>query len=817
MLRPSSLRLLVVALALLTTACADVVVLGSGDPVELAREPQTSHVLAADGSVLADLHAEQDRRDVALDQVPADLLAAIVAIEDRRFFVHRGVDLPAILRAATRNIEAGGVVEGGSTITQQYVKNTMLTPARTLDRKMREAVLAWQVEQSHGKDVILERYVNSVYFGHGAYGVAAAARRYFGIPVEELTLPQSAMLAGLIASPSRFDPHTDPDLARQRRGRVLDAMVSTGQVSRAEADAAGRTPFDLAPLPRDRRVTSPYAVEEVKRLIALDRDGWFLPLGDTRDERLAALHVGGYLIWTTIDPVMQAQAEAAVSTVLPEPDDPRAALVALDPHSGAIRALVGGRDFYDPDDPSARFNLATQSSRQAGSAFKPVALAAALSRGVGLDAVYPGGASAEIDDPACRGPDGPWTPTNYAGHTYGELTLREATVVSANTVFARLAAEIGPTAIVATARNLGVRGEVDPVCAVALGAVGVSPLDMATAYAPFATLGRRHVPHLITRIEASDGTLVYEEPGESTSVLEPAVAYLVTQTLEEVVLRGTGVGASIGRPQAGKTGTSDDNADAWFVGYTPDLVAAVWVGFPEGRVAMRPPRTRTLVEGGRWPAQIWGEFARAALDGTPASAFEAPEVEMVTVEVDLERNCLPNPYTPEDITGERSYVRGTEPTAMCTEPTGPAVDDVPGLVGLPRDVAVRLLTSRGFTVEERPIASRIYPPGYVAAQSPVAGGTVEVEDGAVIVWVSISTRVRLEIRDVVGLPVDDARETLEAEGWVVEVREACPCPEGAEPGTVLAQNPAAGTRDRQHALVTLRVVPAPPEDDGSSG
>jgi membrane peptidoglycan carboxypeptidase len=440
-------------------------------------------------------------------------------------------------------------------------------------------------------------------------------------------------------------------------------------------------------------------------------------------------------------------------------------------------------------------------------------LATALSRGFGLDAVFPAAAEVEIDAPACRGPDGPWTPSNYGRQDFGELSLREATVVSANTVYARLVADMGPTAVVATARNLGVRGEVDPVCAIALGAVGVSALDMATAYAPLATLGRRHPVHLVSRVVGPDGAVVYEQPSESFQVLEPAVAYLTTQALEDVVRRGTGVGASIGRPQAGKTGTSDDNADAWFVGYTPDLVAAVWVGFPEGRVPLRPPRTRALVEGGRWPAQIWAEFARPALDGTPASPFPAPAVEMTRVLVDVTRNCLPNPYTPADVIGERDYVRGTEPTHMCTEPTGPTLADVPSLVGLPRDLAVRMLESRGFLVEERPVSSRLYPPGYVALQAPGPGESVAEDDGAVVVWVSIATRVRVDLPDVLGLLVDDARALLEEDGWVVVVVTSCPCPEDAVPGTVHAQDPQAAARERQHGIVTLRVAPP---DGGST-
>ncbi|MGH3440992.1 MAG: PBP1A family penicillin-binding protein [Nitriliruptorales bacterium] len=822
----------VALLALVATACGPVVTLESTDPVGSVRQPQTSQVLAADGSLLAALHAEENRRDVALAEVPADLVAAVVAIEDRRFFLHRGVDVPAIARAAVRNVEAGEITEGGSTITQQYVKNTILGPVRTFDRKVKEAVLAYQLEQRYTKTEILERYLNTIYFGHGAYGVAAAAERFFDRNVSRLELPQSALLAGLIASPSTFDPFRDPDAALRRRDTVLSAMAAaTGEITAAEADEASRAPLGLGPPPAPARFVAPYAVEQVRRQIADDPEGRFEVLGATRDERLASLFTGGLRIATTIDLVDQSHAEEAIPAILTEEGDPAAALVALEPDTGAIRALVGGRDFYDESDPTARFDLAVQGRRQPGSAFKPIVLATALSRGVSLDEVFPGGVTAEIDDPRCRGPEGPWRPSNYGRASYGPLTLREATVRSVNTVYARLVSEVGPTAVVATAHSLGIGGELDPLCAVGLGAEEVSPLDLASAYASFATLGRRHPPYLVERITTADGEVLYEHGDESHRVLDESVAYLVTQTLGEVVRRGTGVRASIGRPQAGKTGTTDDHSDAWYVGYTPDLVAAVWVGYPEGRIPMVPPTTRITVEGGRWPAEVWATFASAALADTPARDFAVPEIELVRVEVDVSRNCLPTPYTPGELVQVREYLRGTEPTERCTEPTGPTVDEpVPQLVGYTREIAVRLLSEKGFVLDERPFASPLYPPGYVAGQRPAAGGVPE--DGTVVLWVSVNSRERAAVPDVVGLDVDTATETLEAAGWVVVVDRRCPeesretqegqqgqqgqegqqgqqgdgCP-GLRSSEVWDQTPAPDERVKLHSLVTLRVAP----------
>lgn len=797
----SRLRTSTALLALLAVSCGGVVELTPGDPIAAVTQPQTSLVLAADGQVLARLHAEQDRQDVPLEAVAPVLVEAVVATEDRRFFLHRGVDLAAILRAVVRNLEVGGIDQGGSTITQQYIKNTITGSATTLGRKLREAALAWQLEQRHSKRDILERYLNTIYFGNGAYGVRAAARRYFGVEPDQLTLPQAALLAGLIASPATYDPYRAPEAARRRRRQVLEAMVATGAITRAEADAADAAPLELQPLAPPGPEAAPYAVDAVIREV--QSDDRFAAIGATVDERATALFTGGLRIHTTIDPTWQAQAEAAVDAVLTGPDDPQAALVALDPSTGAIRALVGGRG--DRSGLVSRFDLATQGRRQPGSAFKPVVLAAALTRGVPLDRIFPGGSCVDFR------PRIDWAPCNYGGTAYPALTLREATVRSVNTVYARLAVELGVTPILETARTLGFTSELPPVPALALGAASVTPLEMAGAYAVFATGGWYHEPYLIDRIEAADGTVLYEHRGRSYRALSDGVAFLVTQTLEEVVARGTGVRAQIGRPQAGKTGTSQDNADAWFIGYTPDLVAAVWVGFPEGRVPMEPPTTRIRVEGGRWPAEIWAAFARAALQELPARQFPQPSVDIVVVEVDTTRGCLPNPYTPPELVAPRAYIRGTEPTTRCREPTGPPVEDVPGVVGLPQHVAEQLLRDRGFLVEVRPEASRLYPPGIVTRQRPAAGGATRPEDGhAVILWVSTLVRTRAEVPDVVGQHVTAASAALEADGWVVEVVAHCPpegCPPDAVSGRVWAQHPSAGSRELEHSVVTLSVYP----------
>ncbi len=801
--RIGRLSRLTCALALAATACGPMITLEPGDVAEFVVQPQTSRVLAADGTLLAELHGEQDRDEVGLDEVADDLVRAVVAIEDRRFFLHAGVDVAAIVRAALRNVEEGSIEQGGSTITQQYVKNVITGPARTIERKVEEAALAWQLEQQYSKEEILERYLNTVYFGNGAYGVAAATRRYFGKEPADVSLAEAAQLAGTIASPTRFDPYDHPEAAEERRGLVLDALVNTGQLDRAAADEARTEQLSLV----DREVVedalAPYFVAEVKRLLQHDPDGEFSAIGLDVDERVDALFTGGLRIHTTLDPDAQAQAESAVAQVLSEDGDPYAALVAVDPATGEVRAMVGGRDYNDPDDPLARFNLATQGRRQPGSSFKPIVLATALSNGVSPDRAFPGGACADL---------GGWTPCNYGGTEYGPLSLREATIRSVNTVYARLTVELGPQAVVQTARTLGFHSDLPMVPAVGLGAGEVTPVEMAQAYSTFAALGELHPAHLIDRIEGPDGEVLYEHGNPSYRVLDEAVAWLVTQTLEDVVRRGTGVRAGIDRPQAGKTGTSQDNVDAWFVGYTPDLVAAVWVGFPQGRVAMRPPTTRQVVEGGRWPAEIWSAFAEQALADVPPNPFTAPDLTLVAVEVDATRDCLPNPYTPPELIERREYVQGTEPTTRCTEPAGPPVDNVPNVVGYPLDVAQRLLTDQGFVVDVRPEASEVYPTGIVSRQRPgPEGRTLERDGNAVVLWVSSVVRTRATVPDVTDLPLETAIVQLEDAGWVVETREQCP-PEGCEGlvvGRVWAQTPAPGTTVTSHSVVRLSVPPDP--------
>jgi penicillin-binding protein 1A len=806
-MRPQASQALAVVAVLAVSGCGQLVTLRpTGDPIALAPPPRTSVVLDAAGGVLAELRGEQDRDPVPLEAIPRVLRDAVVAVEDARFYEHAGVDARAVARALVTNLAEGEVRQGGSTITQQLVKNALTGDARTLDRKLEEASLALQLESQWTKDQILERYLNTVYFGGGAYGAGAAARRWFGVDVGDLTLPQAALLAGMLRAPSRDDPDRAPEAARARRDLVLGLMAAQGMVTPEEADRAAATPLAVRPPDADAGWRHPWAVDHV--LDELQHDPDFAVLGATASERAARLFGGGLVITTTIDPARQRAAEAAVAAVLPEPDDPRAALVAIDPATGAVQALVGGRGHGLPGDPVGRFNLATDGRRQPGSAFKPLVLAAALEAGTDLEEVLP--APADLAVPLGGGRT--WQVGNAGGQGYGALTVRQATALSVNTVYAQLVHRVGPQAVVDVARRAGIASPLQPLASLALGAQEVTPLEMAEVAATFAAAGVRRDAVVVERIVDADGVVIWQRPDAGHRALDAEVVRQVTLALEDVVTAGTGVGAALGRPTAGKTGTSQDNADAWFTGYTPDLAVAVWVGFPEGRTPMVPPRTRVEVQGGGWPAEIFARFGTAALRDVVATPFAA-DGEVVVVEVDLSRDCLPNPYTPRHLVGPRGYLPGSEPTQVCTEPSGPPTVDIPVVEGLPAAQARELLAAAGFAVVERPVFSPEVPPGVVLAQDPAPGAArlLSGEGFTATIEVATADRTGSVVPSAVGLALDLARRTLEAQGFVVQVEVACPASGpcgGARTGEVWDQTPAAGAEVPLHSTVVLRAHPA---------
>ncbi|MDX1690632.1 MAG: transglycosylase domain-containing protein [Acidimicrobiia bacterium] len=783
----------VVVTALIATAC-------SVQPIEdpgLGAGDLTTTVYAADGSVLGEIHAGQDRVPVSFDDLPRHVVDAVVAIEDKRYWVHNGVDARAIARAAVVNIEAGAVLEGGSTITQQYIKNTLLTDEITLERKMREAGLALRLERTLDKEEILERYLNTIYFGRSAYGIGAAARRYFGVDITDVSLAQAALLAGIIQSPTTLEPELAPRAAEARRLTVLDRMADLGWITQAEATAAAAEPLGTLPLDELDRLRSPYFTEEaIRRALANP------VLGETPEERFDRLYRGGLEIHTTLDPEAQHAAERAIDDVVPG-DGPNAALVAIDPRNGAVVAMVGGEDFYDTDDPVARFNLAILGRRQPGSTIKPFVLASALEQGVPLETLFAGGATVEIG----TGPD-VWEVTNHDGAVFPPLTLDEATVFSVNTVYARLVDLLGVETVAGFVRGAGLP-VTDDVPSLALGSLLVSPLELTAAYTAFANGGIRTEPRFLTRIVDADGTELWASTPTTSATMSPDTASAVTATLRDGVRRGTGRNAKIGRPVAGKTGTTESSHDAWFVGYTGDLVASVWLGYADGSRALVPPHTPFTVTGATWPATIWARFAADALAGASFRELPAPDDDRIAIEIDLDTGARAGAVCPGGSVVTLRLVADAIPSSACRTTLASRVTEalrgvVPDVESLPVDEAVTVLEAGGFRIELSWLDAPGVHPGHIAAQFPAAGDTAS---GAIRLVVG-GPEPGTSVPTLLGESRSRAAYWLENLGARVEVVEAWE--PGVDPGTarpraVWGQSPAPGAPIT--AVVTLWVNP----------
>ncbi|MGH9276484.1 MAG: transglycosylase domain-containing protein [Acidimicrobiales bacterium] len=572
-----------------------------------------SVVYASDGTALAVLHSEEDRVLVPIDQMPGHVTQAVLDAEDERFFEHSGLDARAIVRAATRNLEAARVVEGGSTITQQLVKIEFLTSTKDLDRKLKEAALALRLERQLTKTEILDRYLNRVYFGNGAYGIQAAAQHYYRENVQALTLPQAVLLAGLIREPAGADPFTNPDEARGRRDSLADRMYVLGHITAEQAAEVKADPLPTRP-PHDPPRSSDYFAEHVKQQL-LQAD-W---LGDTPEARVDRLFEGGLSIYTTLEPRAQDLAQASIDSIVPS--DPRgftASLVSVEPATGAVRALVGGPNFQD-----TKFNLATDGGRQVGSAFKVFTLTAALESGVLPVDTISGAQPCPIDNAGGGAPV--WSPSNVEGQAAGTLTVAEATIRSVNCAYARLIKLVGPQKVVDVAHRMGITSALGAHLSLTLGSEPVTPLQMASAYATLANDGVQRAPYFVERVVGPDGAELYRHMDEPEQAISAEHARIVTDVLTQVVASGTATAAAVpDRPVAGKTGSTDENADAWFVGFTPQLATAVWMGAPEARVSMYNVGRFPRVYGGTYPAMVFGAYMRSVLGEQPSLPFPVP-------------------------------------------------------------------------------------------------------------------------------------------------------------------------------------------------
>jgi len=686
---------------------------------------QTSYLYAKDGKrwkVVTDFHDEQNRVVVGYKKFPQVLKDAVISVEDQRFWEHPGVDARGVLRAAAEDFEAGGIVQGASTITMQYVKNTVGSSDQTMTRKFNEAVLAWQMEEKYTKEEILTKYLNTVYFGEGSYGAQAAAQRYFSRDVEKLTLPQAALLAGLISSPNEYDPISNKKKARVRRDIALDLMLDQGRISEEQHNKAVKGGLRLKPsAPTTETYDNAYFVDYVKR--------WFLSNSKfgTYDERVQLLFSGGLRIYSTVDPKLQRYADQAVNGTL-RGSDPYGALAALDPRTGEILALVGGRDYFSRNDKLAKVNLATGGStgRPTGSAAKMFTLVGALEKGISPNKGY---SAPECVSIRTGDNEKPWKPCNAAdGEAFGSISLSAATAASVNTVFAQVIEEIGPETWVDVALRMGIRccratapseEPLLPVLSATIGTNPSNPLEMASAYGTLAFGGRHVQPVPVSKITDADGNIIWQAKAEPRQVVDAKVAATAEKILEGVITGGTGTAANIGRPAFGKTGTGQNYTDAWFVGAVPQIATAVWVGYPEGLKSMSNTRIGTVF-GGTWPAQIWREFMSKATRGLARENFPSGKTNYVTVEIDVSRNCLPNKYTPKGLIENRTFVDGEEPRKKCKQPTSFGLRPVPLLAGLSEKAAILKLKTLGFEADitESPGGK---PFGFVLAQDPDAG------------------------------------------------------------------------------------------------
>ncbi|ARN82793.1 transglycosylase domain-containing protein [Methylocystis bryophila] len=616
------------------------------DQLAVPKRPPNVAILSLDGDLIAN-RGDMGGAAIKISELPPYLPKAFVAIEDRRFYSHWGLDPQGLARALLRDVLHRGGMQGGSTLTQQLAKNLFLTQERTLSRKIQEAILALWLERKYSKDLILELYLNRVYFGGGAYGVEAAAHRYYGHGAREITLPEAAVLAGLMKAPSKLAPDRNPQGAQERAEQVLNAMREEGFITPAQLKGALAKP---ARAKRDDGAgTINYAADYVMDALA-DKLG-------SIDEDL--------VVTTTIDKRLQRLAEQALTEELDKKGEKfgvtQGAVVALDP-TGAVRALVGGRDYGE-----SQFDRAASAKRQPGSAFKPFVYLAGVEHGLTPDTVRE---------------DGPlnvkgWQPENYSREYFGPVTLTRALSLSLNTVAVRVGLEVGPKAVVSTAHRLGVASDLQTNASIALGTSEVTPLELVSAYTPFANGGIGVQPHVVAKVlRATDGRVLYQWKNASNGrVIEPRHVAMMNTMMRETLVTGTARKAELpGWPAAGKTGTSQDFRDAWFVGYTSRLVAGVWLGNDDNSPTKH-------VTGGNLPVEVWSRFMREALRGAPpadlpggywnaSQGLSAPD--LVENVLDFLRGGAPPPNPPPPI-----RTRALSPAPAENPPSPAPAEDPP--------------------------------------------------------------------------------------------------------------------------------------------
>jgi penicillin-binding protein 1A len=756
------------------------------DPARLQQREVDGYIYDRKGRrVLAVLRGKQSRILVGPNEISDRMKLAIVAIEDKRFYEHRGVDVHGIMRAIWQDLRHKQVVEGGSTITQQFVKNTYTKDQRSIGRKLKEAALAWQLEQRWSKDRILTAYLNTIYFGNGAYGVQQAALTYFHHGADELGWAEAAMLAGIPADPSRYDPATNPEAARERRDLVLKAMLDQGDLTTAEYENARK-----AKLPNPENVhlsgergPAPYFTNYVQQQL-IDRYGAGRVFG------------GGLHVRSTIDLNVQRFARQSITKWLTDPNGPSAALVAVDPRDGSVLAMIGGNNYR-----RSQFNLAVQGERQPGSSFKPFVLATALKDGISPDSEFESG---PVQIPLG---DKVWYVHNYENSDLGRISLATATQESDNTVYAQLTQLVGPAAIVRTAKQLGISSPLKNYFAIGLGAEAVNPLEMARAFSAFDNGGLRidgaafgNHPRAISMVRNEAGRIVDNNLPVGRHVLTANTAALVTSLLQGVVRAGTGRNAQLsdGRPAAGKTGTTENYGDAWFVGYTPQLVAAVWVGYPTRLKPMLTEYHGDAVAGGTYPALIWKSFMERSLAYLHDPPADFPGI---SLPYSVPRNVV---YRNGQLELDNGNCSNTKQLLYFTGETPPRTAnckvnevEVPTVVG-------RSISQANARLAAQPLTPRyVYEPakplqklGVVVGQFPKKG-TLSSYDKVTLV---VPKALHGTVPKLVGLPLGRAKARLERYHlkWKVD---------GEPPAAakVIAQTPRWGLAGKRGLVVTLVV------------
>jgi penicillin-binding protein 1A len=610
-----------------------------------------SFVYAADGTVLGAIPAERNRQPVGLDAMSHWVTTATVDVEDRRFYEHGGIDWEGVVRAAVENVKSGHIVQGGSTITQQLVRNLYIGKEVSLDRKIKEACLAQKVEDAHTKDWILASYLNQVYFGNHAYGVEAAAQTYFSRHAADLSLVQAALIAGLPQAPSIYDPFQRPAEAVARRNEVLGAMYSAGDITAEQYQKAVSAPLKLHAGHLYTRIREPYFFSYVREQLIAKYGA-------------NTVRGGGLKVYTTIVPRFQKLATEAMQDTLNLKSDPASALVSINPKNGAIRAMTA----EIPGKKNNQFNLAAQGRRQAGSSFKTFVLTEAIREGINPDStMYMSAPFHWQPDPSSEA----WDVSTYDGSYYGPSTITQSTLRSDNSVYARLTLDLGPEKIVTLAHEMGIRTKLEPVASIGLGSNSVGVLEMASAYATIAAGGVYSEPMAIRKVVLPTGE-VDRGAGwgkvKQHRVFSDGVAYQVARILKMNVQAGTGTGANPGFPAGGKTGTTDDFGDAWFAGITTNASTVVWVGYPNAKIPMTAVHG-IRVAGGTFPATIWRLFTVGAFGKNPPGDWPLPSNPVIWQPFHGQYEFFGAPSTSSDKSGDTGKNDNKHEPTTTDEPT----------------------------------------------------------------------------------------------------------------------------------------------------